>query len=416
MKTPFFSFYDKLILGRPLLSLVVMLLVIGWLSTYIPSFKLDASADALVLEGDDALKYYREISARYSTEEFLLVTFHPEQDLLSDKSLAVLDQLRAELAALEGVSSVVTILDVPLLESPRVTLEDVASGDGLRSLRTENIDKELVRAELKNSPIYKNLLTGTDGQTTALQVNLIRDEKYHSMLTGRESMREQLALGDLSLEEQEQLKQLEIEFSDYAAAAGIKQSQLVDKVRLILDSYRSEGQLFLGGVPMIAADMVSFVKSDLVTFGGGIIAFIILTLAIIFRQAVWVLLPLATCILSTLFMLGLITLLDWRMTVISSNFVALLLIITLSITIHLVVRYRELLTANPDADQRTLVQQTASLMIKPCIYTTLTTIVAFASLVVSGIRPVIDFGWMMTIGVTSALIITFIVYRQHWFC
>ncbi len=409
MKTPFFSFYDKLILSRPLLSLITTLLIIGWLSTYIPSFKLDASADALVLEGDEALKYYREISTRYATEEFLLVTFRPDQDLLSDESLSVLDQLRAELAAMEGVSSVVTILDVPLLESPKVTLDEVAGGDGLRSLRTENIDKELVRAEFRDSPIYKNLLTGNDGQTTALQVNLIRDEKYQSMLTGRESMREQLALGDLDLHEQEQLAQLEIEFRDYAAAAGIKQSQLVDKVRLILDGYRNEGQLFLGGVPMIAADMVSFVKSDLVTFGGGIIAFIILTLSIIFRQALWVLLPLATCILSTTFMLGLITWLDWRMTVISSNFVALLLIITLSITIHLVVRYRELLAANPEMDQKALVQRTTSLMIKPCIYTTLTTIVAFASLVVSGIRPVIDFGWMMTVGVTAALIITFIV-------
>ncbi|MFT5693142.1 MAG: putative RND superfamily exporter protein [Oceanicoccus sp.] len=135
----------------------------------------------------------------------------------------------------------------------------------------------------------------------------------------------------------------------------------------------------------------------------------ILVLSLIFRRITWVVFPLITCILSTAFMLGLITWLDWRMTVISSNFVALLLIITLSITIHLVVRYREMLFTNPEMSQRELVKKSTLLMVKPCIYTALTTMVAFASLVVSGIRPVIDFGWMMTVGVTAALTIVFIV-------
>ncbi|MEH6910965.1 MAG: MMPL family transporter [Oceanicoccus sp.] len=408
MKHRFFEFYQLLVLRKPLVALLVTVGFIGWLATNIPNFKLDASADSLVLEGDESLKYYREISKNYLAEDFLLVTYQPQDDLLSDQVLETIDALRSELLMLEGVSSVTSILDVPLLESPKVELDDIANG-GLRSLRTPGIDKKLVLKELTTSPIYKSLLTSADGKTTALQVNLQRDERYNELLTQRENLRELQSAGSLSSLQLNELAELEVEFREYANVFNERQNKLVDDTRDVIAKYRGDAVVFLGGVPMIAADMISFVKSDLVVFGAGIAGFIILIMSIIFRHLVWVLLPLATCILSASFMLGLITLMDWRMTVISSNFVALLLIITLSITIHLVVRYRELLASNPELDQRELVRRTTMFMIKPCVYTALTTIVAFASLVVSGIRPVIDFGWMMTIGVTAALIIAFIV-------
>lgn len=408
MKKRLFSFYEASILRRPILALLASLMLIAWLATHIPNFTLDASADSLVLEGDQALKYSREISKRYASEDFLLVTYRPHEDLLSEPVLADLQKLRDRLSQLNGVSSIVTILDVPLLQSPKITVDNI-SADSIRSLKTPGIDKELVRAELQNSPLYKSLLTSPDGQTTAIQVNLERDAQFYTLLYEREALRDRQREAELSREEHHQLKAVEEQFRDYSIEFNERQSHLVDEVRAILDQHRDNARLFLGGVPMIAADMVSFVKSDLVVFGSGIIIFIICTLAVIFRRFIWVILPLLTCVLSATFMLGLITWLDWRMTVISSNFVALLLIITLSITIHLVVRYRELLLASPDCDQRTLVVQTTATMIKPCIYTALTTVVAFASLVVSGIRPVIDFGWMMTIGVTAALIIVFVV-------
>ena len=409
MKHRLFSFYELMVLRRPLLALLVSLLIIGWLALHIPSFKLDASSDSLVLEGDQALKYYREIGKRYESEEFLLVTYRPQQALLSTPVLAKIDQLRTELATIDGVSSVVTILDVPLLESPVLSLDEISRGEGFRTLRTSGIDKALVKAEFTNSPIYRELLTSVDGQTTGIQVNIKRDEQYQQILLKREGLREQAAKETLSAEKKLQLAEIEKEIRRYAVAANERQSLMVDRVRAVIGPYRSDAQVFLGGVPMIAADMISFVKSDLVVFGSGIIIFIIMTMGVIFRRGSFVFLPLLTCVLSASFMLGLITWMDWRMTVISSNFVALLLIITLSITIHLVVRYRELLAANPDMEQRQLVRQATMLMAKPCVYTALTTIVSFASLVVSGIRPVIDFGWMMTIGVSAALVIAFII-------
>lgn len=402
------SLYERVVMKRPAWVLLAVLVIIGALASFLPNLKLDASSDSLVLEGDKSLKFFREINKRFETEEFLLVVYRPDGALMSDHTLRELTSLRDELAALPMVSSVVSILDVPLLDSPRVGLSQVTSGN-IPMLKHEDTDRELALKELSTSPLYKSLLTSPDGSTTGLQVNIERDETYVRLLERREQLKEKQAEEGLNAVETRELEIAEEEFQTYLPEAQAAMRELVERTREILDNYRDDATLYLGGVPMIAADMIAFVQSDLLIFGTGIIAFIILLLVVIFRSVIWTVLPLATCVLSALFMLGLLSFLDWRMTVISSNFVALLLIITLSISIHLVVRYRELTANNPDWDQYRLVQETVRQMAKPCFYTALTTLVAFMSLVVSGIRPVIDFGWMMTIGVSVALVLTFIV-------
>ncbi len=182
----------------------------------------------------------------------------------------------------------------------------------------------------------------------------------------------------------------------------------MERVRDVVERYQDEAEIFVGGVSMITADMISFIKKDLVIFGTATVLFIILVLAVIFRSLRFTVIPVVTCLTAVLVMLGMLSWLDWRLTVISSNFVALLLIISLAIIIHLVVRYREFADENPEWSQQRLVSETVRFMVKPCLYTTLTTMVAFMSLVVSGIRPVIDFGWMMTIGLLFALILAFL--------
>ncbi|MCZ6831042.1 MAG: MMPL family transporter [Gammaproteobacteria bacterium] len=405
----FTSVYDRLVLRHPLLSILVCLALVLGLASQLGNLKLDASSDSLVLEGDSDLKYFRESSKLYASEEFLLVTYQPHGDLLGDDSLATLAALRDELAGLEGVSSVLSILDVPLLQSPPVSLTDVTGSEGLPTLSDPGIDRELVREEFRTSPIYHQLLVSSDGRTSAIQVNLQADQRYAELLERRESLRARAAEQGLQAQEREQLRAAERDFKAYSALASERQSVLVEQVRAVVAVYRDRADLFVGGVPMIVADMVSFVRSDLVTFGSGILLFVVVVLAIIFRQLRWVTLPLICCVASATFMLGLLAWLDWRMTVISSNFVALLLITTLAITIHLVVRYRELQLDRPEADQRELVLATVNLMAVPCLYTSLTTAVAFVSLVVSGIRPVIDFGWMMTVGLAVALVLTFVL-------
>ncbi len=402
------SLYQALILRNAPWVLLLLFAVIGFLGSYVPTMKLDASSEALVLEGDSSLEYFREISKRYQTEDFLLVTYQPEGDLFAPAQLATLAKLREELASLPRVSGINSILDVPLLQSPPLSLADVTGGE-IPTLGAGTANVDMARQEFANSPIYRSLLTSPDGKTTALQVNLQRDETFYRLLDERDALREQAKQGALSPDGQQQLRAAESAFDDYVSVMHERDEELVSRARKVLDNYRDGAKLFLGGVPMITVDMIDFVKSDLKIFGSGILLFIVVLLLVIFGSPRWVLIPLLNCVLTVVFMLGLLAFLDWRLTVISANFVALLLIITLAITIHLVVRYRELSALAPQSTQLQRVSDTVSLMARPCIYTALTTLVAFASLVVSGIRPVIDFGWMMTMGVTAALVLSFLV-------
>ncbi len=401
--------YDRLVLRRPWLSLGLVALLVGAAATQLDKIEIDASADSLMLQGDPALEFYREISAEYSAEDFLLITWQPHAPLLSPESLLPLRDLAEELRRLEGVSSVVTIWDVPLLESPPVSLSDITSPEPLPSLGRPGLDLDLVLKEFTTSPIYADLLVSRDGKVSAVQINLKRDEYYFDLLARRNALQMKRDSAGLTPDERRELGQVEAAYKAHTASVLEAGSELVQQVRDIAASYSPFANLFVGGVPMIAVDMVSFVRSDLVTFGGAILVIMLVVLAVIFRRVRWVVIPLVTCSATVVVMLGLLGALDWRMTVISSNFVAVLLIITLAIAIHLIVRYRELHAADPDGDLHERVARAMHLMAVPCLYTALTTIVAFMSLVVSGIQPVIDFGWMMTTGIAVALVLCFVI-------
>lgn len=403
------ALYERLVLRRPWLVLALVAALVAGFATQLGKIKLDASADSLMLQGDPSLELYREISAEYSSEEFVLITWQPHADLLAPESLQPLRLMADELRQLEGVSSVVTVWDVPLLESPPVTLSDISSPEPLPSLDNPGIDLELVRKELTTSPIYADLLASRDGKLTAVQINLERDEVYYDLLARRDALRGKRDRDGLSTAEKKELAAVEKVFKAHTAVALDAQSRLVGEVRKIAARYHNYADIFVGGVPMIAADMVSFIASDLVIFGSAILGIMLLVLAFIFRRLRWVLIPVVTCSATVIIMLGLLGALDWRMTVISSNFVAVLLIITLAISIHLVVRYRELHAVEPDGELYERVLRSMRLMAIPCIYTSATTIVAFMSLVVSGIQPVIDFGWMMTTGIFLAMALNFLI-------
>lgn len=402
----FIQFYDRFILSNGKLIAVLLLLFAGLMAYHAQNYKVDASADSLVLEGDQDLEFFREIGKRFASEEYLIIAYQPETPLLEDQTLNELSDLVSDLQAVEGVASVTSILDVPLLYSPRVSITDL--GASIRTLRDQSIDKSLVYKEFETSPIYRQLLTSKDTKTTAIQVNIERSPRYTELLEKRDSLREREANGEAV--DSLVLATAESEFKAYATEFSENQQRLVAMVRDVIDQHRGQAnEIFLGGVPMIANDMVKFVKSDLQTFGIGILIFVVVLLTVIFRAIRWVLLPLFACVLTNIVMLGMLGWLDWRMTVISSNFVALLLIIVLAIAVHLIVRFRELESLYPDSERREVILATVNSMLRPCIYTGLTTVVAFMSLVISGIRPVIDFGWMMTIGVVVALLLTFLV-------
>ncbi len=405
---PLALLYRRIVLQHPGLIVALIALLSLFALFEARHFRLDASADSLVLEHDQDLAYFRVINERYGSNDFLVITYTPYADLLSDESLTGIRALEQSLSKLERVESVITLLDVPLLDSPRVSLSQISSE--VRTLETPDVDKELAREEFITSPLYSKMLVSPNGKTTVLQVNFKRDLEYFRLLEERDGLRRKQLEEGLSATEQLELVKAEQAFADYTLLAAERQKADIETVRTLMDTQRDKARLFLGGVPMITVDMIDFIQNDILIFGSAMILFIIGVLWLFFRAKRWIVLPLACCLVTNLLMLGWLGLTDWRATVISSNFISLLLIITLSICLHLTVRYRGLHADHPEWDQQTLVWQTIALMVKPCLYTVLTTMVAFSSLVVSGIRPVIDFGWMMSAGLLLGFVVCFLLF------
>jgi predicted RND superfamily exporter protein len=400
--------YERTVLRHPILTILVMLLLVFSVGYYSKDFRLDASADSLLLEHDQDLKYYRSISAKYGSDEFLVITYSPKQDLYAPETLDDLRKLRDSLLEIERVATVFSILDVPLIDSPRMSLSELSNG--IRTLETPGIDTDLVRKEFATSPFYSNLLVSPDARTTALQVIFKRDETYHSLLQERNSLREKMLTAPLSDEDSRKLENAVKAFDDYSAELAEQEAVDIARVRAIMDQHRDKAELFLGGVPMIVADMIDFIRHDLTSFGIGVLVFLVSMLLLIFRKLRWVVLPMLCCSASVFFMFGFLGWIEWKVTVVSSNFTSLLLIITLSLCVHLIVRYNELFEEIPGADQLTMVREMVRTKAVPSIFTALTTIVAFASLLTSDIRPVIDFGWMMAVGISFALLLSFALF------
>jgi len=403
------NLYSKLVLAYPKVWLALITLIVGVSGIYVQDFRLDASADSLILENDQDLLYHRAINKAYGTEDFLIIAYTPFGELLSKDSLDGLRGLKEDLSKLERIESVVSILDVPLLESPRIKISDLENNK--RTLDTPGLDKNLAQKEFTSSPIYKKLLASPDGKTTSLLVFYKRDEKYYSLMETRDNLREKKRSKKfLTYEEEIKLREVSLQFKKHLAHIQDLQGEEIKKVRTILDKYRSKAKIFLGGLPMITSDMVDFIENDLSVFSVGVFCLMVVSMWFFFRKIRWVVLPLLCCVFSAWTMVGFLGWLDWRVTVISSNFISILTITTIALTIHLIVRYGELHAENPNMGQAELVSTTIGLMFQPCFYTAITTIVAFISLMVSGIRPVIDFGWIMTIGITLAFIISFILF------
>ncbi len=405
---PVAFFFDRVVLEHPKTVILCVLIVVGFLAFGARGFRLDASAETLVLENDEDLRYSRVISSRYGQHDFLVLTYTPGGDLFSPETLAALARLRDELRSQKSVSSVLSILDVPLLESPPVSLKEL-TGE-LPTLESPTLDMNLARSELRRSPLYQNLLVSSDLKTTGLLVYLSEDDAYRDLLEHRNELQQKKASGPLTPAERAELKSVIGQCRQHKDEMRRRRHQDIMAIRNIMDNYRRDAELFLGGVSMIADDMITFIKSDLKVFGIGILLFLILMLFIIFRRIRWICLPLLCCVVSVICMIGLLGWFGWEVTVISSNFISLQLIITLAIVIHLIVRYRELLVRNPQSPNRQLILDTVCFKLRPCVYAVLTTIAGFGSLVLCNILPVITFGWMMIAGLIVSLIVTFLLF------
>ena len=413
MTSTLFTMYRRLVLAHPASVLVVMLAVLGFFAWQARHFELDASADSLLLEADRDLQTLRELQARYASKDLLIVTFAPGGDVFDPASLSRLGLLRDRLRGAPGVESVTSILDVPLLDNvDGVSLAAVA--DNIRTLEDSATDPARARAELIASPVFGEVIVSADARTAALLLTMKGDEAYRALLAKRNRLLIERSAEELDdagrAEVDAEMEGIEPFYESAKRRVTASRRAEIAAIRSVLAEFANAGTLHLGGVPMIADDMITFVRNDLVVFGIGVAVFLVIVLGLIFGEARWVVLPLAGCFYAGLLMIGMLGLVGWKVTVISSNFLALMLILTISMNIHLTVRYRQLHRDFPGLSHHDLVATTVRRMVWPCLYTALTTIIGFGSLVFSGIKPVIDFGWMMSIGLAVTFVTAFTLF------
>ena len=374
--------YQNTVLKNPKSIFAILLIVLLSFGYFSKDFRLDASSETLLIEGDSDLEYLKEINNRYGSKEFLVLTYTPDEGMVDDASINNLLSLKYKIQSLDWVHSVITLLDIPLLNNSNAPLQERL--EDYKTLKDEDADKERGFKEILDSPVFRNFVISKDGKTSGIIVNI----------------KQNLKLNDI---ENKSRKEIE-EYHDQLK----KQShENILEIRNVIKSYEDIGKIYLGGIPMIADDMMTFIKSDIIVFGLGVLLFIIATLWFVFRKLIWIIVPISSCFFSVIIMMGLLGLLGWKVTVISSNFIALMLILTMAMNIHMSTRFLQLRKENPLETSLEILILTTSKMFRPILYTVLTTVIAFLSLIFSEIKPIIDFGWMMTFGLITSFIITF---------
>ena len=401
----FEKIYNNSIIEKPkftLLILTILLLIFGY---FTKDFQLDASSDTLLLENDPDLKYLREVNIKYGSKDFLVLTYTPKDNLLASNTIKNLTNLKNDLVNLEWASNVITVLDVPLLNNNDDPLAERIKN--FKTLSSKNVNKERGFDEIINSPIYKEFIISKNGKTTGILVYIETDKKLSNLIKTKNNYLDKRDRGQFTPEDKKEYKKFLKQYDNYKNSYNQKNHQNINEIRTIIEKYKDTARIHLGGIPMIADDMMTYIKNDIIVFGAGVFLFIVITLWFVFKRLLWVFIPLLSCFFSVLIMVGLLGLVGWKVTVISSNFIALMLILTMAMNIHMSVRYLQFKKENPNISNSEAILWTSGKMFWPILYTVLTTICAFLSLIFSDIKPIIDFGWMMTVGLLVSLSITF---------
>ena len=401
----FHSVYKRLIVDYSKITLFIISVVLIYFVYHSKNFNLDASSDALLLEGDKDLKYLREVNERYGSKDFLVLTYSPVSNFEDEETIINLQLLKSKIEKLSWVESVTTIIDVPLLKSTDEPLMERLKN--YKTLTHPEIDKKRGFQEILDSPIYQDYVISKDGKTSGIVVYLKSDERLKEYIKLKNEYYDQSLESSLSKIEKQKYNLFIKEYENYKNLYNQRNHQNISEIRDVISRYSEGATIHLGGIPMIADDMMSYIKSDIVVFGIGVFLFIVLTLWLIFRNIKWVIIPLLGCGVSVTTMVGLLGLIGWKVTVISSNFIALMLILNMAMNIHLTVRFLQLKKEFPNFTNEEAVLEATNKMFMPILYTVLTTICAFLSLIFSGIKPIIDFGWMMTLGLTVSIFVTF---------
>lgn len=401
----FEKIYKNSIIEKPKFTLLILTILLLSFGYFTKDFQLDASSDTLLLENDPDLKYLREVNTKYGSKDFLVLTFTPKDNLLDPDTIKNLANLKSDLENLTWANNVITILDVPLLKNNDDPLTERIKN--FKTLSSKDVDKKRGFDEIINSPIYKEFVISQDGKTSGILVYIKTDKKLSALIKTKNNYLDRKDKGQLTSEDKKEYRKFLKKYNNYKKLYNQKNHQNINEIRTVIEKYKNTAKIHLGGIPMIADDMMTYIKNDIIVFGAGVFLFIVFTLWFVFRSMMWVFIPLLSCFFSVLIMIGLLGLVGWKVTVISSNFIALMLILTMAMNIHMSVRYLQFKKENPNILNSEAILWTCKKMFWPILYTVLTTICAFLSLIFSNIKPIIDFGWMMTVGLLVSLSITF---------
>ncbi len=396
-----------IVVRKPIVVLVSMFALVAASSIYIGNLNIDASPDSLMLESDPDLKYYREVHREYGTDEYVIVGFKPHSQLLDQETILFIDNLTQKFKKIKGVSGVTSLSNVPLLLQLQ---EDEKTGQtNFSNLLSNNVDLKKAEQEFTSSPIYLNNLVSEDLTATAIKVDIVKNQTLVKLIEKRYELLDKL---DINQNDSSILSEIEIlreEVSSERQVINQRYKEVLANVRTILGDVSEHGEFYLAGAPLIGNDMKVYVVQDIRTFGIAILVIMMVVLFLFFRKPAWIFLALICAVLNVLLVAGLASLLGFQLTIISSNFVALLIIFSITLSIHVIIRYQEIQAKNPNDSVDTEIKTAISQIITPCSYMVLTSAIAFLSLVVSDINPVITFGFIMILGLLCAFLLTFTV-------
>ena len=402
----FISSIYKKILKQPKLILIFLLILLSLSFYQGKKFQLDASADTLLVENDPDLNYLRSVNERYASEDFFVVTYSPKQPL--DKSnIKEFKKFVDEINNFKWVSKTISVLNSPLFESSDKPL--IEKIKDIEYITSKNVDFNRALKELKNSPVYKKLIINDDASVFGIVVYIKDNQEYLSALKVNKNFLEKKQKNQLTSEDKIQFEKHSIYLEKLKKQRNKEYEDYNAEIRSHISKYKSQASINLSGIPMIVEDLINYVKKDIVIFGSGVFIFMLITLWIIFRDIKWVIFPLLSCLISIALMIGTLGYLNWKVTVISSNFISIMLVLTMEINIHYIQRYKQFQDLYPKKKETELTQLTADGIFQSILYGVFITIIGFLSFIFCDIRPVIDFGYMMSVGLIISMLVTMIL-------
>ena len=349
-------------------------------SFYIRDFRIDASSDSLVSQNDEDFKYFSYYQDLFPTKNSLVIAIKSNSKI--DRVLIEeIEKISEKLSDLPEVYSVFTINKAPILLLNNTSLIDLANNN-YETILNSSLPFEDILNEFAKSPIYSDQIINESKNITSIVIFLNENNKA------------------LDLKENKNLYLSQGKYYSIKTEIDKERNELIKKIRNIITNSNKDFTYYLGGVEMISSDVISYVKNDILTFSLIVLLIIILILFIIFRRVKWVFAILFTSISAVYLSIGLAGFINFEITAVSANFLSLMFVLSISMNVHIMNNYL----------QRDIkIIENFRMMFWPCFYTFLTTIVAFVSLVISDIKPVIDFGIIMIIALLIVLISSFVI-------